>query len=636
MGEQITTAQVDGPAMRAFMKRLLADVNALEQMLDEGVVESGIRRIGAEQEMFLVDEAMRPAAVNMEVLAHLDDRFTTELGRFNMEANLPPLLLGGACLSELEAELTGVVEAARAAASREGAEVLLVGVAPTLELTDLNTENMTPLPRYRALNDALMRLRGDEYQFFVKGTDEIRVSANSVMLEACNTSFQVHVQVGPEEFARVYNMAQVATGPVLACAVNSPLLFGKDLWRETRIALFEQAVDTRRATQHLREVHPRVGFGNQWVDESVLEIFREDIMRFRAILADAREEDPFAVLESGGVPELHALRLHNSTVYRWNRACYGILDGKPHLRIENRVLPSGPTTHDEVANAAFWLGLTSGLMVHHPNAREHISFGDTRANFLSASRRGLSAQLRWLDGEVWPARDLILEELIPLAREGLASSDVAAADIDRYLGTIEDRARSSQTGATWMLGSLSAMGEDGSRVERLRAVTRAMLVRQSTGQPVHAWPIAEISEAGGWKENFLRVDQYMTTDLITVNQDELVDLVASLMKWRNISHVPVEDSAHRLVGLVAVRELLPLVAQGLPEGEGTHVPVSEIMDPEPVTVPPDTPTLAAIRCMRERKVRCVLVVDGDELVGLVTEHDFMNIAAHLLEERLRS
>ena len=636
MGVQIENTNADSEALRAFMKRLLGDVRALETMLESGQIESGIRRIGAEQEMFLVDGAMRPAPVNLAVLEHLDDRFTTELGRFNIEANLPPLVMGGNCLSQLEKELNSVLTAARKAAKKEGADVLLCGVAPTLTLSDMSLENMTPFPRYRALNDALMGLRGDSYQFFVKGSDEVRVSHDSVMLEACNTSFQVHFQVAPDEFAKLYNIAQVATAPVLASAVNSPLLFGKELWCETRIALFEQAVDTRRAANSLRDVQARVGFGHAWVDDSVLEIFRDDIMRFRVILADAVEEDPFELIKAGKAPKLPALCLHNSTVYRWNRACYGVLDGVPHLRIENRVLPSGPSAHDEVANAAFWFGLLGGIVRSDIEVRDNISFSATRRNFLNASQHGLNAQITWLDGKTRPARDLIRKELLPLAHDGLTASGVASADVDHYLGTIEARTRSGKTGAFWMLESLSKMNEEASSVERMRALSSAMLQRQNAQIPVHQWKLATTKEVGGWAQNFLTVDQFMTTDLITVHTDELVDLCASLMRWKRIAQVPVEDDDQRLVGVVSVSEVLQLVESGLPEGAGVTAPVSTIMDTNPLTVPPTTPTIEAIRLMREHHARCLLVTNGDELVGLVTERDLGNIAQQLLTERLEA
>ncbi len=636
MGVHIEKTSADSEELRAFMKRLLGDVRALEEMLETGKIESGIRRIGAEQEMFLVDSAMRPAPVNLEVLKHLDDRFTTELGRFNLEANLPPLTMGGKCLSELEKELKSVIVEARKAAKKEDADVVLCGVGPTLMLSDMTLDNMTPLPRYRALNDALMALRGDSYQFFVKGSDEVRVSHGSVMLEACNTSFQVHFQVGPDEFAKLYNIAQVATAPVLAVSVNSPLLFGKELWNETRIALFEQAVDTRRASQSLRDVQPRVGFGHQWIDDSVLEIFREDIMRFRVILADAAEEDPFKLLKEGKAPRLPALCLHNSTVYRWNRACYGVLNGVPHLRIENRVLPSGPTPHDEVANAAFWFGLLGGIVASGVEVRDLITFSATRRNFLNASQHGLNAQLTWLDGKTRPARELVRKVLLPLARKGLEASGIDADDIELYLGTIEARTRTGRTGAFWMLESLSKMDPEANTVERMRALTGAMIDREQADMPVHKWKLATTKEAGSWSQNFRTVDQFMTTDLVTVHEDELIDLCASLMRWRKIGQVPVEDDDQRLVGLVSVSEVLKLVEVGLPEGEGVHVPARSVMDPDPVTIPVDTPTLDAIELMRERRLDCLLVVDGDRLVGMLTEHDLGNIAQQLLTERLQA
>ncbi|MFT5993536.1 MAG: CBS domain-containing protein/gamma-glutamylcysteine synthetase [Bradymonadia bacterium] len=635
MGVQVDEQQNEPERLRAFMKHLLADMRALEQMLDTGAFETGIRRIGAEQELFLVDEAMRPAPLNLAILEDLDERFTTELGRFNLEANLDPLVFEGGCLSALERELEDVMRTVRKAATKHNADVLLCGVAPTLDLSDMSLENMTPFPRYYALNDAMMRMRGEAYEFFVKGKDELRVKHNSVMLEACNTSFQVHFQVAPDEFAELYNIAQLVTAPVLAAAVNSPLLFGKELWAETRIALFEQAVDTRRSTESLREVQPRVGFGSSWVDDSVLEILREDIARFRVILSTDKEEDALAVLRDGGVPQLNAMRLHTSTVYRWNRPCYGILNGKPHLRIENRVLPSGPTTADEVANAAFWFGLMSGVSAEYGDVRKLMDFGDARNNFLNASRHGLEAQLTWLDGSARPAYELIREELVPRARLGLERSGIDSEDVTRYMDIIEARAERRMTGAKWMTQSLKAMGEEGGRVERLRALSRAMLVRQISQQPVHEWSIAELTEAGGWRENFMTVEQFMTKDLVTAHEDEVVDFVASLMTWKKVGQVPVEDGDHRLVGLVSTADLLSLVANGLPEGSGSLVPVRDIMNASPATIPPETTSLEAIQIMKRDNVRCLLVVREDRLLGLVTEHDFMKMARVLLEAKLQ-
>ena len=361
MGQDVTGEKTGPEAVRAFTKALLRDLRALEQMLRDGMIESGVRRIGAEQEMFLVNRGWRPAPVSTQVLDRLDGPFTTELALFNLEANVEPRLLEGRCFSAMEARISELVEQVRDAADASDAQVALVGILPTLSKSDLTLDNITPKARYFALNEALLKMRGGEpYKLRIEGTDELYIEHDSVMLEACNTSCQVHLQVEAEEFAHVYNIAQVITAPVLAAAVNSPVLFAKRLWDETRIALFQQSVDTRSATVHMRELAPRVRFGDGWVTSSVTDLFQEDVARFRVLLTSRVEEDPFEALEAGRVPRLEALQLHNSTVYRWNRPCYGVGGGKPHLRIECRVLPSGPTIVDEVANAAFWIGLVMG------------------------------------------------------------------------------------------------------------------------------------------------------------------------------------------------------------------------------------------------------------------------------------
>src|SRR5690606_297581 len=353
MGEH-QVSEADDAELRAFMRAILADVHALEQVIGRGMIESGVRRIGAEQEMFLVDRTLSCAPVSTEVLATANDpRLTTELAKFNLEANLTPQTFGGKCLSNLEAELNDVIAVARKAAAAHDARIVLVCILPTLRKPDLVLDSMTPLPRYFALNKAMHRMRGgQDFHVLIKGKDEFELTHDNVMLEAANTSFQIHFQVDDREFARLYNIAQVVTAPVLAAGVNSPVLTGKRLWNETRVALFQHSVDTRMDAHRARNSRPRVSFGDRWVDDSVLEIFREDIARFRVVLSTALDEDPMETLRAGKAPELKALRLHNGTVYRWNRACYGVVDGVPHLRIENRALPAGPSVVDEVGNAA--------------------------------------------------------------------------------------------------------------------------------------------------------------------------------------------------------------------------------------------------------------------------------------------
>ncbi len=633
MGQDLVPEQ-GGEAVRAFTKVLLTDLRALEKMLDEGLIESGVRRFGCEQEMFLVDRAWRPATAALEVLDLLDeDNFTTELGLFNLEMNIEPMMLEGACFSALQARIEELWGMVRDAARKVGAEVVLSGILPTLSKSDLTLDNITPKARYYALNDALTRMRGGAYRLHIEGKDELNLEHDSVMLESCNTSCQVHLQVDPDEFAGMYNMSQAVIGPVVAAAVNSPLLFGKRLWAETRIALFQQSLDTRSTTVHLRELSPRVRFGEEWVERSVTELFQADIANFRVLLAQECSEDPFERLEAGRVPRLEALQLHNSTVYRWNRPCYGISEGKPHLRIECRALPAGPTVLDEVANAVFWIGLVRGAHAEYGDIAERLDFDDAKYNFLSASRHGLNAGFHWIDDEPVSAPDLILGTLIPLARSGLEGR-VDSSELDKYLGVIKDRVESRRTGSTWMIRSLQEMKKQGTRSERLAALTAATFRHQEGPKPVHEWDLARLEEAGGWTMNYTKVEQYMATQLFTVQEDELLEMVAFLMDRKQIRHVPVEDEEHRLVGLVSYRSILRMASEFRAGGVQGTIPVKSIMEVEPIAVAPETPTLEAIDIMRRHGVSCLPVVKNGKLVGLVSEVDFMSIAYELLEGKL--
>ncbi|MFT7671551.1 MAG: hypothetical protein ACI8X5_004272, partial [Planctomycetota bacterium] len=412
MGEHDIANQPNAEAQRGFVRALLEDVQALERMIDEDLIEKGIRRIGAEQEMFLVDSSMRPLCASEDILGVLDDgAFTTELAQFNLEANLLPQILGGSCLSQMEGELNGYLAQVRDAAEKFDAKALLIGILPTLAREHLGLDHMTPDPRYFELNRSMSELCNGEFNTLIKGLDELKVTHDNVMLEACNTSFQIHFQVGAKEFAPLYNIAQAATAPVLAAAVNSPLLLRHRLWHETRVALFQQSLDSRSKAQKERGGAQRVRFGDRWINDSVLEIFRDDIARFRALIRGREEESPLEKLDRGEMPKLSALCLHNGTVYRWNRPCYGVKDNIAHLRIENRVLPAGPTVVDEVANAAFFYGLMSSLGEEYGAIEKCMAFDDARGNFMAASRYGLKATLAWRNGKEYRADTLILDHL---------------------------------------------------------------------------------------------------------------------------------------------------------------------------------------------------------------------------------
>jgi hypothetical protein len=312
IGTREINEKPDNEQIRLFTKALLDDLHAIERMINDGLIEADVRRIGAEQEMFLVDRAMHPAMKALDVLDRLNHpQFTTELGQFNMEVNLSPQEMSDDCLRRMEQELEGMLTQARRAANTVGARILLTGILPTVTQKDLTLDSMTPHKRYRQLNRTMMAHRGGDFSMLIKGLDELRTNHDNVMFEACNASFQIHFQVGAHEFAKLYNLAQAIAAPSVAVAVNSPVFLQHRLWSETRVALFQQSVDMRSEALQTRRARPRVIFGDSWVDDSVLEIFREDIARFRVLLSTERGESPLEMLDRGAIPKLLALRLHN-------------------------------------------------------------------------------------------------------------------------------------------------------------------------------------------------------------------------------------------------------------------------------------------------------------------------------------
>ncbi len=631
MGEHEIASGRDPEAARRFTRALIADLRALEMMLERDMIERGERRMGVEQEMFLVDATCRPAPVAPEVLARLDrPEFTPELARFNLEANLPPRPLRGSFLSEIEASLAKIVRVVDDSAAPLGARVVLTGILPTLRRSDLGPANITPEERYYQLDQALRRLRGDSFSIAIRGRDVLELSEPTVMLESANTSYQLHLQVEPHEFSELYNLAQLITAPLLACSVNSPMFLGRRLWRETRVALFERATDGRTQSERVRGQRMRVNFGSDWAVGTVLDMFQDDASRFPVILTREVDQDPVEEVKAGRAPPLSALSLHNGTVWRWNRPCYGVHEGRPHLRIENRVLPSGPTVIDEVANAALFYGLIIQGRKAFEGFTERIPFEDVRANFINAACHGLGAQILWLDGLKVSARGLLGSELIDVAAQGLSSVGVPGAQIDRYLGVIRERVTSYRTGAGWMLEAKREMGPGVSGYLCARRLTAAMVRHQHSGKPVHEWP-TETNEpftTGG--EAHHTVADVMSTDLFTVRPHDGVDLATNVMEWHQIRHVPVEDDEGRLVGLVSHRALLRL-HERVANPEMVEPPtVVEIMDPEPITTSPDVPVLDAMRQLLETETGALLVVSGDDLIGIVTARDFLHamVAEH--------
>lgn len=628
MSDKVKFAPSDHSQRAAFLNHLVDDLQALQTMLVEGRFETGITRLGAEQEMCLVDPAMRPAMVAGKLLESLsDEHFTTELARYNLELNLDPRELKDNCLSEMEQTLAGFLGRADEAAHPLGASVILTGILPTVRESDVTLENMTPAPRYRALNDALREARGSDFRFYIRGVDELITSHATVLYEACNTSFQVHFQIDPARFASFYNWAQAIAAPILSCAANAPLFLGKRLWRETRIALFHQSTDSRGLQSTHREQRPRVDFGRRWESGSVADYFKDLISHYKVLLTPVIERNSLEELRQGRTPKLVALNLLNGTVYPWNRPCYGITNGRPHIRIESRYLPAGPSVLDEVANAALWLGLMNGMPVDCEDLSPRMPFEQARDNFLSAARTGLGAHLSWLDGQTLTARSLLLNTLLPIARSGLEKASLDSTDIDKYLSVIEQRVASGKTGSQWTLDSVARLQRTVSRDEAIVATTRGIYERQRVGQPVHRWQPCELGETGDWKGHWSRVDQLMSTDLITVQPDEPIKLVRSILLWSRIRHIPVESDDGKLLGMISSETLL---GRGDAREMLDSARAAEVMERNPVTVTPDTPIGEALRLMSEQNLTGLPVLENDKLVGIVTERDYLRVVRSLL------
>ena len=618
--------------LRRFERRLIADVDALERMIEMNVFETGITRIGLEQEFFLIDEHGRPAPRAMEVLEALGGDgsvYQTELALFNVELALPPLELKDDCFSKLEASLRRELGTIRKAAERHGVDVLAIGILPTLGWEHLTLDYMTPSPRYAALNKRVTAMRQGEFRIHIRGTDILHATHDNVLLEAFNTSFQLHLQVTPENFARTYNAMQLATGLAVAAAGNSPLLLGHRLWEETRVALFRQSVDTRTDGELRRGSRPRVFFGDGWVEKSILDLVQEDAARFRVVLpVDDGEPMPGDVLDQGGIPKLSALALHNGTIYRWNRPCYGVVDGVPHLRIENRPMPAGPTAADSMANAAYLFGLTHGLISEYGDVAERMAFHDCKANFYNAASTGLRAALHWLDGRNHAADELILYTM-PLASKGLRELGVAENDVNRLLDMVSDRVSSGQTGARWMIDGFNRMRTVVPQDEALQAVVLDYLDGQKSGQPVHKWDKMEMPSRDLRRSAYARVGQIMSKDLITVREEDTVTLAEAMMRWEGIRHVPVENGEGELVGMFTLVDVVQALRKR--DADDAELAIGDIMHRDPTTVTPETSSLEAIKIMREKKLSALPVVKDGHLEGILTDSDFLVVAARLLE-----
>lgn len=488
MGEEVSRTEFSRAQRREYRRKVQLCLDVFETMLSQSSFDFDRPLTGMEIECNLVDADYQPALRNQEVLSSIaDPAYQTELGAYNIEFNVPPRPLPGRSALELEAEVRASLNAAEAKATEDGAHIVMIGILPTLMPEHLEAGWMSESTRYQALNDSIFTARGEDIDIEIAGPERLSLQSADIAPESACTSMQLHLQVAPDQFAQNWNAAQVLAGPQLALGANSPYFFGHELWAETRIELFGQATDTRAEELKTQGVRPRVWFGERWIT-SIFDLFEENVRYFPALLPEISDEDPMAELAAGRTPQLSELRLHNGTVYRWNRPVYDVVGGKPHLRVENRVLPAGPTVLDMLANSAFYYGTLRALTDEDRPLWSKMSFAAAQHNFFAAARYGMDARLYWPGlGEV-TADELVLRELLPLAHDGLRRWGVAAEVRDHFLGVIEARAKSGRNGAAWQTATVHALQQRGlARPAALAEMLRRYCEHMHTNAPVHTW-----------------------------------------------------------------------------------------------------------------------------------------------------
>jgi hypothetical protein len=490
VGREVTETVFSRDDRQRYRQKVRACLDVFARMLRESRFDPEKRSVGLEIELNLTDEPGDPAMLNAPALeAIADPDFQTELGRFNVEINVPPRLLEGDAFEALEEGVRRSLNHGEERARTVGAHMMIIGILPTVGEQHMTRDSFSDSPRYELLNEQIFAARGEDLELSIAGIERLHTFADTIAPEAACTSVQLHQQVDPAAFAGFWNAAQAIAGPQLGVAANSPFLFGRELWRETRIALFEQATDTRPEELKAQGVRPRVWFGERWIT-SIFDLFEENVRYFPALLPVCEDEDPLQALERGDTPSLAELRLHNGTIYRWNRPIYDVVRGRPHLRVENRLLPSGPTVVDICANAAFYFGLVRALVAEERPLWSRMSFSAAEENFHAAARDGIEARVYWPGVGEAPVSELVLRRLLPAAHEGLSAAGVAAADRDRLLGIIERRCVTMQNGAAWQAAAFHRLYDGGlDRLEALRRMTVLYREHMHANEPVHDWPL---------------------------------------------------------------------------------------------------------------------------------------------------
>src|SRR4051795_11891978 len=492
MGKEVDLQEFSRADRTRYREKVRRCLDVFARMLREARFDTDDPMTGLEVELNLVDDNGDPALRNTEALAAIaDPAFQTELGLFNIEINVPPAKLREGGLEKFEDLLRRDLNGAELKSAEIGAHLVMIGILPTLAADHMTAASISANPRYELLGEQILNARGEDIAIriaAVGNVERLETTTDSIVPEAACTSTQFHVQTSPDSFAEYWNASQAICSVQLALGANSPYLLGKELWRETRIPLCEQSTDTRSEELKAQGVRPRVWFGERWIT-SVFDLFEENVRYFPALLPITEDEDPLAVLEAGQTPMLPELRLHNGTVYRWNRPIYDVVDGRPHLRVENRVLAAGPTIVDTLANAAFYYGLVRVLVEDERPVWSQMSFSAAEENFHAGARNGIDARLYWPGVGEAPAAELILRRLLPMARDGLARWGVDAGDADRLLEIVERRCVGMVNGAAWQVAAFHRLYERLDRLEALREMTVRYREYMHSNSPVHTWQL---------------------------------------------------------------------------------------------------------------------------------------------------
>jgi CBS domain-containing protein len=497
----------------------------------------------------------------------------------------------------------------------------MTGILATLKYRHLQFEYMTPIERYQTLSQTLYEMRGANFEIYMQGVDELIMSLGTVLFEACNTSFQLHLQIRPEAFVDQHNWSQMIAGPVLSICTNSPLLFGQELWEESRISIFKQSLDTRSSHKFIRKKMPRVYFGKGWLQHSPAELWKSDLMRFPLVVTSDQFDDAMACIENNQMPNLRAIRLHNGTTYTWNRMCYGLYKNQAHLRIECRYLPSGPSALDEISNFAFWIGLMQHGASDGPQFWQNQDFKIAKNNFIKSARTGMNTVFQWY-GKNIPAQQLILEHLLPMAAKGLSDSGVNSKDADRYLSTIEQRVASQKTGSDWAIKSYRALSRRYGDILAQNALVNQMVDYQKDNIPVHQWKYMD-SKSYATAHDEVTVEQIMTRDIFTINEEDSIEMFGAILKWNNIHHLPVENDHGDLVGLITDGMMARL--SDLKKGQVKYA--KDIMLKSLISIKEEESVVTAVTIMKTNNISCVPVVFGKKLTGILTLNDLKKLPA---------